>query len=867
MVVSPQAIEDYLDRPVPPAIPFKGMSREDLLDLINASANCEPYVENGTKLRPYQLEALAFALYYGNGLLFLDMQLGKACANETKVATPNGWVRIDSLRPGDLVISHSGKPVRVTGVFPQGTREMFRVEFTDGAWVDCDADHLWTVTTPVQRHRLEWAKTKTLRQIQMEGLYVSKNERSGWKHFIPVTEPVEYPFKNLLVDPYLLGVLLGDGCLVNTPPSVTTDEEIVDSLYLPPDTELKKYGHPSEGVVDARFPHGPLKSMIIHLGLWGRKSYEKFIPTNYLVASINQRRALLAGLLDTDGGMCNKNTVFWSTSSPQLAADMQELVRSFGGTAKINTKQSPKYPYKGEIRTGRPSYSIAIQWPPHLGNPFRLRRKAAKWAPLTKFLPTRAITSITPISHSGATCIAIDSNDGLFLVKDYIVTHNTIVALRWAEQLRKARMWRRKGLIVAHAPIGLQVWEREAEKHSSLKIASVQYGIGELINALESDADLIAIPWTGLQQIFTVKRVATRGKRAGQAKRYVDLAMARDFANEFSLCIFDEIHRAKDQTSLWFHTAATLTEKTRFRLGLTGTPTGREPFGLWAQSYLIDHGHALGESYYFFEQAFGWRQKIKTHPRGFVWRFRKRRMPQLMAKLQALTFAYNRSEVAPRDIQPRLVDLRMSKPQIEAYQHVLDDIVATARDEGAPSENNFVKLRQIASGFLPHTNSSGEERMVEFPASTKLEWLESALDELDDRQVVIFHDFIQSGKMICRLLTRKRISHRWIWGGGEDNAAAVRDFQNQKAQVLVANAATGGMSINLSNVDYLWFYECPLSSITRQQAEARPLADREQRPLWVTDLICSGVERRILEMIREGKTVRASLMRPRDLLV
>jgi len=463
-----------------------------------------------------------------------------------------------------------------------------------------------------------------------------------------------------------------------------------------------------------------------------------------------------------------------------------------------------------------------------------------------------------------ALAFALNTRQGAMLMLD-MQLGKSIVALRWAEHLRRAGIWKGRGLIVAHAPVGLYVWAGEARKHSTLKLACVQNSAAELADACESDADLIAVPWAGLQNIFSRKGVISRGKRTGQTKLYPDLDLLRDVAPEFSLVIVDEIHRAQDPYGLWFQIARELTAQTRFRLGLTGTPLGRDPFGMWTQSYLMDRGDTLGRSYGFFEQAFGYRQKSRFHPGGAVWKFRKRRLPILQQKLAHMSFAYIRSEVRPADIKPSRVELAMTAPQADAYTSDLGEVIKSKSTDH--HEHHFQRLRQIASGFLPYTNARGEAKVVNFPASSKLEWIDGMLANLGDARLVIFHDFVHSGELLCKVLAKRQISHRWIWGGGDDNAGGVAAFQTGKAQVLVANAATGGMSINLSVADYLVFYECPLSSRTRTQAEARPLADRGTRPLFITDLICAPIEQRILDLVQEGKTVNASLMREAPKLV
>ena len=176
------------------------------------------------------------------GVILAPFGVGKAQPLHSRVLTPNGWTTMGEIKEGDLVISRDGKPTKVVGVYPQGMRPTYKVKFNDGTETLCDEEHLWSVNTINQRDRktrkngelvyLEPDNSyKTMKTIDMvDNVRVWGNRRLNYR--IPIVEPVEFEKKNLIIDPYVLGVILGDGCITNQNHLhfVTKDEQIIDEV-------------------------------------------------------------------------------------------------------------------------------------------------------------------------------------------------------------------------------------------------------------------------------------------------------------------------------------------------------------------------------------------------------------------------------------------------------------------------------------------------------------------------------------------------------------------------------------------------------------------------------------------------------------
>jgi ATP-dependent helicase IRC3 len=395
------------------------------------------------RLRDYQHQALAAihdAAQAGcrRQLVVLPTGTGKAQPVDEPVLTPAGWRPIGTLRPGHFVIGASGRPTRVLDVFPQGLRPVAQVRFSDDAQTRCDWEHLWAVAT--KTHRFEnrsmrrgrtvprpW-RIRTLRQLVEEGL----TDGDGWRHHVPLVEPVEHQPVALPLDPYLLGVLLGDGGLsISGRVLLHTQDDLAASLPLPAGVHLARLG--DEGRDAGRYLLGgrqgrsanPVLDALRTLGLQGRRAHEKFVPEIYKRSAADDRLALLQGLLDADGSVDQRGSVEYTTVSAQLAADGQELIRSLGGVARIRTKDTA-YTHKGERRAGRTAYRLHVALP-HGANPVRWAPKLSRWRPPSKYQPTRTIVAVEDSEPAECVCIAVDAPDQLYLTRDHIVTHNTII--------------------------------------------------------------------------------------------------------------------------------------------------------------------------------------------------------------------------------------------------------------------------------------------------------------------------------------------------------------------------------------------------------------------------------------------------------
>ncbi len=366
---------------------------------------------------------------------------GRSQAVFSRVLTPDGWRPIGDLQVGDLVIGSNGEPTPVLGVYPQGERDIYRVTAQDGASTLCCGEHLWTVRTASDKRR-----NKPWRVLETQEMAGNLRAAHARRYELPLlTAPVCFPERDVPMDPYALGLLLGDGCIPkNRAPSfATADPELLPALEaaVPGIVVRARGGHdylinraatpgdPRGGVLTH-----PLKQALRSLDLLGNKSFSKCVPDDYLYNSAEVRLAVLQGLLDSDGGPVTQQDrtcrIQYTTSSILLRDDVIALVQSLGGVAYTRRRaaaaRKPGRAKGRDVRHQRDAHIVDIRLPEGI-EPFRLARKRDKYhAAGGGGRPMRFIDSIEPAGREETVCIQVAAEDSLYVTEGHLLTHNTL---------------------------------------------------------------------------------------------------------------------------------------------------------------------------------------------------------------------------------------------------------------------------------------------------------------------------------------------------------------------------------------------------------------------------------------------------------
>lgn len=411
----------------------------ELLDRVQEMAD-NPNDITGVPTGFYDFDRMTSGMQAGDLIVLAARpSMGKAQPLDARVRTRTGWKAMGELEVGDALASVDGRPSIVTGIHPQGVKQVFRVSFSDGRSAECCAEHLWKL------HCRHWDAPKVLSTSDLQVLLGKKRYQGRvW------IEPASGDFGHdeaLPVDPWVLGALLGDGCLTGAG-SVLFSSASVESL-----ARMEcRVGEPltlshagaydyrivREGGAHAKGVQGvqanPLRAALDILQLSGLASDRKFIPRQYLEANRATRLDVLRGLLDTDGWVEKWGSVRFSTASRQLAEDVAELVRSLGGWCSVGRKQPHFTNVDGERVPGLAAWVCNISHP-RPRSLFLLSEKQAR-VPET-WLRTKRLTvsAIEPTRTVPCQCISVSHPERLYITDGDIVTHNTSLAINIAEHV------------------------------------------------------------------------------------------------------------------------------------------------------------------------------------------------------------------------------------------------------------------------------------------------------------------------------------------------------------------------------------------------------------------------------------------------
>jgi replicative DNA helicase len=411
--------------------------------------------------------------------------VGKALSLDTPIATPTGWTTMGEIAVGDRVLGADGRPTTVVAATDVLTdRPCYEVHLSDGSVVVADALHQWVTTDRAARRLGERgeARVRTTEELARTLRCATADRRLN--HAVVNAAPLDLPAADLPLPPYALGVWLGDGTsaaahYTSADPEIAVHIE-AEGLVVVPTGAARRYalrlparpapaerpcpicgepfvprtsqvqtcgktcggalrarggvglpascpdcGGPSSGLVqcqDCRDDHGTVTALLRGLGVLG----DKHVPAAYLRASVAQRRALLAGLLDTDGTVTPSGAVQFAVTSRRLAEDARELIASLGHRVRMSTKR-----VAGRSEASSTCYTLTFSTDDEV---FRLERKKSLHKERGRRTYTargvRFVTDVRPVASVPVRCIQVDAADSLFLAgRSFIPTHNSTLGL------------------------------------------------------------------------------------------------------------------------------------------------------------------------------------------------------------------------------------------------------------------------------------------------------------------------------------------------------------------------------------------------------------------------------------------------------
>ena len=329
-----------------------------------------------------------------------------------KVYTPDGLKEWKDIKIGDTLFSPTKGSVKVIDIPVDEEMDIYKIKLSDGRVVEASDNHIWLVYKGTSKIPTE----VTTKQMLEDGII---NKHGQHKYFIPEHNGVEYPRRELLIDPYTMGLILSEGSIKGTHCTknyiqISSSKE--DMLFYQNNIPYKTKHIGTRGY--SWHVHIPeCKSIMKKYNLYDTDSHTKFIPSEYLYSHRAQRMELLKGIMDGDGCANTNGASILITCSKRLAEDVLTLSRSLGIKCWLQTSKEGVYrvAIASEHKVFKLPRKVVEQ---HIYKPYTKGSKASA------LLNKTAIDSIVLSHRERGKCVTVDSDDGLYMIGDYVVTHN-----------------------------------------------------------------------------------------------------------------------------------------------------------------------------------------------------------------------------------------------------------------------------------------------------------------------------------------------------------------------------------------------------------------------------------------------------------
>ena len=778
-----------------------------------------------------------------------DMGLGKAEFVENKVFTPYGRKRIGDLKIGDEVIGSDGKKCSVKGVYPQGVKDLYRVTFNDNVSVLVCKEHLFSVksrgfgdNSKNKRNKesivlsveqllnnklfleINGSKNNSNRNYKFKTYYKEKGGSNKWQ--IPIVKPIEFISNELPLNPYLLGLILGDGGITTGSVSFTTEDvEIVETIksILPENSQIVKNGSSKYGYrLTKKTGHtNPIIQTLKDLKLMGCGSHDKFIPNIYKYSFINDRLEILKGLMDTDGTCSiskkeNFEGTEFSTVSEKLCDDVIEIVHSLGGIARKRSRTT-FYTYKGEKKVGKKSYRVNIKLPSGM-NPFKLKRKHKLYNTPEKYKVGRYIKNIEFEGSGESICISVDSFDKLYVTEHAIVTHNTTCTI-----IAALETGAKKILIICPASLKIN-WQREIENYSDRPVY-ISEG-----KKFSTESDFVIVNYDILKNFHNT---------TDKNKSLLD-------QSNFDLVILDEAHMISNPQAQRTKIINNFVKNIKRVWLLTGTPMTSRPMNYYNLLNIIESPVAQNWMAYAIRYCQGYQF---TAGKRKVWNvsgasnleeLRDRTAKQILRRLKE-----NVLDLPDKIISP--VYLRLQSKDYESLMGEYYDWYDKNTDESSSLTVQFSKLMKVRKVIA-------NEKVKQ-----TIEFAENILEQ--GKKVIIFTNFTDTLQSIYQHFGKKAV---YLDGScsNSQRQQAVDLFQNdEKIQVFVGNLKAAGVGLTLTSAEVVIMND--LSFVPAEHAQAEDRAYRygqKSNVLVYYPLFDNTIEGAIYDILNKKKQIINTVM-------
>lgn len=865
------SVEEGMDKMVEAQI-----EREKTLARIKAMSKQDVPVRakiSGLKLPMYNYQKLGvmFATMNGFGALVADeMGLGKAQPLDAKILTPSGWKRMGDICIGDVVFGVNGKTCIVKQIHPQGIGRTYRIKFSDESSTECSEDHLWAVNTPARKYRGKDFMILTTKDIIRRGL-TRKNGKNGTRSnwYIPMAGPMELcsPDSKIL-HPYVMGVLLGDGGISCGRMNVhvdADDHEIARRIntLLPKGLTIKKQRSKGKGYlisqsVGSNTTH-KAALYLKNIGLLGKRSYEKFIPDDYLFDSAKNRLELLRGLMDTDGtvGRCKRgNVASFCTTSKKIRDGVIFLVQSLGGTTSALVKHT-FYTKNGRKHRCRNAFIMNMSLPSGV-IPFHLPRKYRLYPNLRKkYKPTRAIVEIKDVGRKSMQCITVSANDGLYITDDFIVTHNSVQSIATAVHL-KSQGKVSKALIIVPASLKFN-WPIEIEKFTDEKYVVIDGTPDErIVQWLRDDVFFYIVNYELItEDLFGGRELKEKENETPNQKHKREMRIAKAKQRErilssvrtrmWDFIAIDEAHYIKSCSSRRSRSVKSL--RAKFRMALTGTPMDGRLEELHSVMGFVAPG-LLGSKSRFYQRH------VETDFWGRVTGYK--RLSEVSKRIEPFFIRRLKRDVL-KDLPDKIYEnkiITLSPEERKIYNKLANGGHEATEDEQAIVA--CIRCKQFCN--WPPKIDEG------CATTTKMDVLKEVLDEVvvqNGHKALIFTQYKEMLNVIADTVAGMGLKYLRIDGDTpkEERAKMQKIFNEDTVTDLMIGTEAMSLGLTLIGADHVIMYDHNWSPSIMSQRADRAHRIGQKNVVTVVGFTCKDtIEERILEVLENKNKITAEVL-------
>ena len=464
-------------------------------------------------------------------------------------------------------------------------------------------------------------------------------------------------------------------------------------------------------------------------------------------------------------------------------------------------------------------------------------------AELDQLKPKPDFGSITPWQHQMVCFLIMLMLKRFMLTLDMGAGKTALVLMLLL--YRKQQGEKPKAIVFVPYITSVLTWIEQVEEHApQLRCVALLGTTEKNLAALKTDGDLFVICYQSAVAMVTEK---VFNKKKNKNQWQLTAAEVRKYFDGFDMLVCDEVHNCRSVSSLTYRMCRAISAQCEWAFGLTGTPFGSDVAALWPQYYLIDFGETLGPTLEFFKAVF-FKQGF-NYWGGYEFTFKKKLLPDLrrMLKNRSIHYAIDELHDMPQKIDT--IKTMPPPPDSEGYcKAALQQINEAIKGKGKTAyhvvENNYLKLRQLSSGFMTLRGEDNDKIQVKFEESPKLEALIDLIESMPEgAKMVVFHHFVYTNQLISDELKKLKIGHARVWGKARDPIGQLRKFKaDANCRVLVINVRSGSSSLNLQIANYVVFFEQPDNPIDRQQAERRVWRPGQLKRVFIYDLLVKATK-------------------------